>query len=165
MALIFKQDIDAAIIVMRQASKNLSKKWKSISKWWDLENLNKNFLLQYHISQEFYVGYYNDIPAVAAILQKSSEDKLWSLIWKGKDSAFYIHYLCVNPEFSWTWLVKKIINFTSELAKKHNITQIRVDTNAQEKKLCSIYEKNGFQLVQIIEEDYRKTALYEINFS
>jgi hypothetical protein len=36
-----------------------------------------------------------------------------------------------------------------------SISLLQVDTNANEKKLCKIYEELGFSLVRIVAEDYR----------
>lgn len=56
------QDIDKAIYVMRDASKRMQQDSIKISKWWDLKNLNKDFLSHYAKSEEFYVALVNNKP-------------------------------------------------------------------------------------------------------
>ena len=47
------QDMDQAILVLRNVSKWLKESGKNLSKWWKLENLNRDFLLQYAKPEEF----------------------------------------------------------------------------------------------------------------
>ena len=61
-------DIDKAILVLRDAGKWLKESGQHVSKWWDLENLNKEFLLKYAKPEEFYVLITNNKPAAAEIL-------------------------------------------------------------------------------------------------
>ncbi len=132
------------------------------SKWWQLSNLNKQFLFQYAKPDEFFVGLVDRKPAVAAILQIDQKAQDWQIIDQDKPKpALYIHWLCVHRHFSGKGLPQKMIDFAVRLAQKNNIKLLRVDTNAREKKLRKIYEGLGFKLVGIQQEDYRKTAFYQ----
>lgn len=156
------KDIDLAISVMRNAGKWLQESGKNPSKWWQLKNLNRKFLLQYAKPQEFYVVLVNKKPAAAAIVQPSQEAQDWKNIDKNNPQrALYIHWLCVHREFASMGLPKVIINFATELARKKNIGLLRADTNADELKLCKIYEDLGFHQVAVEQEDYRRTAFYQ----
>ena len=156
------QDVDKAIEVFRDAGEWMQISGKRISKWWDLKNLNKDFLLQYAKPEEFYVGLVENKPAVAAILQISQNGQDWESIDKGNPPrALFIHWLAVAHEFHGRNLSMEMVNFAANLAKKENCSVLRVDTNASEAKLRKIYESLGFVLVGEVKEDYRETAFYE----
>lgn len=143
------QDVEQAILVMRDAGRWLKESEKNPSKWWQLKNLKKKFLFQYAKPKEFYVVLVGGKPAAAAILQFSQK-------------VLYIDWLCVARRFAGQGLPKIIIDFAKKNASEKNIKSIQVDTNADETKLRKIYEDLGFKLVEIIQEDYRETAFYQI---
>jgi len=158
----FIQDVDKTIEVLRSAGKWLLDSGKKPSKWWQLDNLNKEFLFQYAKPEEFYVGLVDNRPAVAAILQQEQKAQNWQDVDRGKPQlAIYIHWLCVDRHFAGKSLTHDLINFAAELAEQKGISLLRADTNAAESKLRKIYEDMGFELVAIKREDYRDTALYQ----
>ena len=158
----FVKDVDKAIFVMRDAGKWLEETGRRPSKWWQLTNLNQEFLFQYARPDEFFVGLINGKPAVAAILQMSQTAQDWKFIDRKKSvQAMYIHWLCVHRDFARQNLPKTMVDFAASLATQHKINLLRVDTKAEEAKLRQIYEKLGFKLIDIIKEDYRKTAFYQ----
>lgn len=98
---VIKQNTEDAIWVMREAGKWLLDSGKHPSKWWQLENLTKEFLLQYASSEEFYVLYKDGEPAAAAILQLTQHSQDWESVDHGQSSpAFFIHWLCVDHTFA-----------------------------------------------------------------
>lgn len=162
MAVKVVQDIDKAIFVMQDAGKWLEETGKKPSKWWQLKNLNRKFLLQYAKPQEFYVALVDRKPAAAAVLQLSQNAQDWQSVDKGKpQKALYIHWLCVHRDFRGKNMSKVMVDFSEQLAKDKGAGLLRADTNAKETKLRKIYEDLGFRLVEIEQEDYRKTAFYQ----
>ena len=154
--------MDLAISVMRNAGKWLLESGKKPSKWWQLQNLNREFLLEYAKLEEFYVGTIRDKGAVAAILQFSQTSQDWQSIDKNNPKpALYIHWLCIDPKFAGMGLPKLMIDFAAQKAQSNNVNLLRADTNASEMKLRKIYEELGFDLVGIGQEDYRQTAFYQ----
>jgi GNAT superfamily N-acetyltransferase len=154
--------MQSAIQVMRSAAKWLVDTGKKPSKWWQLKNLNSDFLLQYAKPEEFYVALLNEKPVTAAVLQINQNSQDWSSIDKNKPKpALYIHWLCVDNQFSGKGLSKAMIDFAEKKAKRNNLKILRVDTNAEEMKLRAVYERLGFSLVGVEKEDYRDTAFYE----
>jgi len=159
---VIKQNLDDAIAVMRKAGKWLLDSGKNPSRWWQLENLNRDFLLQYAAKEEFYVLYKDDVPAAAAILQLTQNSQDWESVDHGQSHpAFFIHWLCVDHAFSGQGLSQKLVDYAAQKAKENNISLLRVDTNASETKLRELYEKLGFKLVGIANEGYRQTAFYQ----
>ena len=156
------QNMDKAISIMRSASKWMKESGLHVSKWWSLENLNKDFLLQYAKPEEFYVILVDSKPAAAAILQPSQNAQNWKNVDKNKAKhAMYIHWLCVSKEFRGKKIPKFMIDFAAKLAKENGIKLLLADTNAEKIKLMKIYKNLGFNLVAKLQEDYRKTAFYE----
>lgn len=160
------QDMNLAISVMRSVGKWLEESGKIPSKWWKLENLNPKFLLKYAKPQEFFVALVDKKPAAAAILQFTQNSQDWQSIDKDKtQKALYIYWLCVDREFAGRNLPKVMIDFAEKKAKENHVNLLRVDTNAEEMKLRKIYEKLGFNLVAVEQEDYRQTAFYQKRIS
>lgn len=158
----FVNDIDEAISVMHEASKWMSNNKIPVSKWWKLENLNKEFLLKYAKPEEFYVGMIGEAPAVAAIFQCSQEAQDWGTIDKDSPKpALYVHWLAVSPNYKGKGLTAKMVEFATELAKEKGVNFLRADTDASSTKLRKVYEKLGFKLVGTEKEDYRETAFYQ----
>lgn len=157
------QDVDLAILVMRDAGKWLAKSGKNPSKWWQLQNLNRKFLLQYAKPEEFYVVLIDNKPAAAAILQINQQGQDWQIVDKGSPrSALYIHWLCVTRQFAGKNLPGVMVDFAKKLAKEKDISLLRADTNAAESKLRRVYEDLGFKLLTTLKEDYRTTAFYQM---
>lgn len=158
----FIQNMDQAIGVMRDAGKWLSESGKNPSKWWKLENLNRTFLLQHAKVDEFYVGLVGGVPAVAGVLLFLENDQDWkSIDHDHPKRALYIHWLCVDRQFAGRNLPKVMVDFAARLAKKNDTDLLRLDANADKKKLQNIYEDLGFRLVGTKQENYRKRAFYQ----
>ena len=163
-SIIIEQNVDKAILVMRNAGKWLLNSGKNPSKWWLLENLKKEFLFQYAEPSEFYVILVGGTPAAAAILQIVQRAQDWKDI--GDDSsrsALYIHWLCVHRDFAGQGFPRIMVNYASNMARANGVAFLRADTNAGEMKLRRIYESLGFNLVSTKKEDYRKTAFYQLS--
>lgn len=157
------QDTDKAISVLHDVGQWMEDSGMNPSKWWKPENLNKEVLLKYAKPEEFYVGLVDGEPAAAEILQTSQDAQDWQEIDKGKSvKALYVHWLCVDRKFAGQGLPGKMIDFAKDFAREKGVNLIRVDTNADEKKLRKIYEDLGFKLVAEIKEDYRTTAFYQM---
>lgn len=156
------QDMDRAIRVMRIAGKWLSDSGKNPSKWWRLGNLNREFLLRHAKPEEFYVGLVGGVPAVAAVLMLLENNQDWkSIDHDHPQKALYIHWLCVDRQFAGRDLPKVMIGFAARLAKKNGAGLLRLDANADKKKLQDIYEDLGFRLVGTKQEDSRKSGFYQ----
>jgi len=109
-----KQDMNKAISVMYKAGKWLQDTGKNPSKWWQPENLNKDFLLNYAKPEEFFVAIINNKPAAVAILQLDQKAQDWFNVDKGKlIKALYIHWLCVDHIFAGKGMPKLFIDFAN----------------------------------------------------
>lgn len=156
------QDVDRAIIVMHDAATWLSDSRKNPSKWWQPENMNRTFLLQHAEPDEFFVALVDGVPAASVILQESERNQSWKSVDKDTpQTALYIHWLCVARKFSGLGLPKVMIDVADEEAGKRKLPYLRLDTNAKEINLRNIYERLGFQVMGVDEEEGGKTAFYQ----
>ncbi|MEK9143018.1 MAG: GNAT family N-acetyltransferase [Patescibacteria group bacterium] len=156
------QDMDQAIGVMQSAGKWMKESGKNPSKWWQLENLNQDFLLRHVKENEFYVGFVGGVPAVAAVFILLEDNPDWKSVDKDYPKrALYIHWLCVDRQFAGQGLPKVMVDFSQRLAKKNGISMLRLDANADKKKLQDIYEDLGFRLLGTKQEDSRTSAFYQ----
>jgi ribosomal protein S18 acetylase RimI-like enzyme len=156
------QDTDASITVIRHVAEWLQKTGLETDGWWDPANMNLDFLGQYAKPDEFYVAIVDGEPAAAAIIQQEQTAQDWSSVDEGSTPpAMYLHWLAVEREHSGEGLPKVLIDHAEELARQKGLPVIRLDTNADEPKLCKIYEELGFKRVNVISEAGHNTALYE----
>jgi len=156
------QDIDKAILVMRSAGKWLLESGKNPSKWWQLQNLNREFLLQHAEPDEFYVVLIDNKPAAAAILQNSERNQSWKSIDKQHPQlALYIHWLCVNRKYAGKNLPQILVDFACTQAKNKGLKLLRLDASADEEKLINVYKKLGFHLMGTEQEDNWTTAFFQ----
>lgn len=58
-----------------------------------------------------------------------------------------------------------MVDFAVSLAKKNSAALLRLDANADKKKLQDIYESLGFTLVGTKEEDFYRSAFYQKTLS
>lgn len=162
MSITFVQDMDVAIRVMRNAGKWMAQSGKNPSKWWLLKNLNRKFLIRHAKENEFYVGLVDGEPAVAAVLMILDSNDDWkSIDGDQPKKALYIHWLCVARRFAGRGLPNIMVDFATRLAKNNGVGLLRLDANAEKKKLQAMYDNLGFKLIGTKQESYRKTAFYQ----
>jgi ribosomal protein S18 acetylase RimI-like enzyme len=155
-------DVDTAIEIMREASRWLINNGKTPSKWWDSQNLNKEFLFQYAKPQEFFTLTMDNRPIAAVVLQIDQNAQDWIAIDGQKEvPAMYIHWLCVRREFAGRDIPRKVVESAAVIALRDGIGILRADTDADEANLCAVYESIGFELIGRAEEGYRRTAFYQ----
>lgn len=156
------QDVDTAIKIMHSVGMWMEKSGLNPSKWWKPENMNHEFMLQHTEPEEFFVALVDGKPAAAMVLQETERNQSWkSVDGDTPKKALYVHWLCVHRDFAGQSLPIKMIDYANNQAKKRGFNRLRLDTNADEKKLCKIYEDLGFTLKGIEEENESKTAFFE----
>ncbi len=69
--------------------------------------------------------------------------------------------MTVERKFAGSGLVSLLIDKGVQLAEQTGASVIRLDVDAAEPKLCSLYESFGFRQVRVVNEDEHITALYE----
>src|SRR5690606_7005231 len=84
------------------------------------------------------------------------------LYWgKQKEKAKYIHSLVVTDRYNGKGIGTKIIQKIEDNAKKDSCSYLRLDADAKNPKLCSYYEKLGFEKVGNKELPLSTYNLYE----
>ncbi|MBZ9778527.1 GNAT family N-acetyltransferase [Psychroflexus sp. CAK8W] len=63
------------------------------------------------------------------------------------EKAKYVHSLVVKEEFNGQGLGKEILQQIAQQAKAEDCKYLRLDADSKNPKLCSYYEKQGFQKV------------------
>ena len=156
------QDTDLAISVMHGVATWMESQGMNLSKWWQPQNMNRKFLLQHTEPDEYYVVLANGKLAASVILQDSERNQSWkSVDGDNPQKALYVHWLCVSRGFAGQGYTGEMIGFAQKEARKRGLTLLRLDTNANEEKLCKLYEGLGFQLVGTDQETDHKTAFYQ----
>lgn len=148
-----KGQINDAILIMKEAAQWLIDINEPL---WEIDDFDKKKITNGLTEENFVVGYINDGPAAAMILQW--EDKFfWPNI--NKNQSGFIHKLSVKRKFAGQDLAKKLINYAEKECKNKNINYLRLDCAGDRPKLCSFYEKNGFYKV-----DRRMVGIYDVAF-
>jgi ribosomal protein S18 acetylase RimI-like enzyme len=134
-------DTESALKIMREAASWLIKKGEPM---WELKDLTAEKILDGITANEVYVGYIENKPVTAMILQW--HDKIfWPDIPKNKSG--FIHKLCVSREFAGKGYAKAMLQFAENECKKREIHFLRLDCAGNREKLCKIYEDNSFKQI------------------
>jgi GNAT superfamily N-acetyltransferase len=158
------QDMDKAIEVMFNVGNWMENSGLETGEWWKPENMNREFLLKHTEPNEYFVITIDDKPAASMVLQETERNQSWKPIdGETPQKALYIHWVCVNRDFAGKGLSKKLIDFAKNEAQKRGFSRLRLDTIAEEKKLCAVYEKIGFVLMGSEKEGEHLTAFYQLD--
>lgn len=131
---------------------------RKIKQWDNHEVLWENLSKEYKIEQFYLVEIKGDI--VASFIIVDFDPTYW-LNDKAKQ-ALYIHKLMVDDCVKKQGVSDAILTFFKEEGRRRGYPVVKLDVRAHKEKLRSFYERNGFQLVEIV--DLQKgylTALYE----
>ena len=159
-------DPQKSIEVMHNVGTWMQKNGLNPSKWWQPENMNQEFLFKHAEPEEFYCLLENQNPAGSVILQESERNQSWQPI-DGEDTkkALYVHWLCVHRDFAGHGIPQQLIDFAKTQAQERGFPRLRLDTDANEEKLCGLYEGMGFKLAGTENEGDHTTAFYEMNLN
>lgn len=156
------QDATQAIAVMHNTSKWMQQKGMHLSEWWQPQNMNPHFLFQHTEPNEFYAILAHSRPAASVVLQESERNQSWKHVdGDSPQKALYMHWLCVSEEFTGQGFSQMMVEFAAKEAKKRGFKLLRLDTDANEPKLRSLYESLGFHLMGIQQEGGHNTAFYQ----
>jgi len=156
------QNADKAIAVMQNVSMWMQGEGMHLSEWWQPQNMNPDFLFHHVEPNEFYTAIVDGKPVASVVLQDSERNQSWkSIDGVNPQRALYVHWLCVARDFSGKGFSKVMVEFAAEEAKKRGFKLLRLDTDANEPKLCELYESLGFQLMGTEQEGDHKTAFYQ----
>jgi ribosomal protein S18 acetylase RimI-like enzyme len=94
----------------------------------------------------------SDAAPIGCITISSEKDIEYNDVdWLTKDDChYYIHRLAIDPEFQKLGYAKKLMDFAEALAKKNNITSIRLDTFSKNQRNQKFYEARGYKRVGTI---------------
>jgi GNAT superfamily N-acetyltransferase len=133
-------NVPMALAIIREAAAWLIERGRPL---WRLEDLTEENILAGILPEQVHVGWVNDEPAAAMILQWQD-----ALFWPqaGPDSAF-IHKLSVRRSFAGQCIAFQMLDWARQQAIRQGKTYLRLDCAADRPILCSFYEKYGFHQV------------------
>ncbi len=160
----FRVNAAAALEVIRNAGEWLWANELTTSMWWHPDSLTVDGLADHASAEQMYAGFVDETPAVAAILQTQDSFGDWVAVDNaGPTQALYVHWLSVSRLFANKGLSDEMLGFAVELAQRSQLQCVRLDTNANNQKLCAIYERNGFDLIRVMPGDRVPVALYQLD--
>lgn len=83
------QDMDMALVVMKNVGIWLEENGKNPSKWWKPENMNRSFMLRHAQPQEFFAALVDNKSAAAMILQDNQRNQSWKSVDREKLMKIY----------------------------------------------------------------------------
>jgi len=156
------QNMNRAMEIMHNVGAWMEKSGLNPSKWWKSRNMNRKFMLKHTEPEEYYVAMVDDKPVASMVLQETERNQSWkSVDGNSPKKALYVHWLCVHRNFAGQGFPIRMIDYATKVAKKRGFNRLRLDTNADEKKLCKIYKDLGFSLVGSEVERKHTTAFFE----
>ena len=136
-----KGDVDESISIMREAAQWLVDTGNPL---WSLNELNRQGLR--NSSEEFIVMYDEEHHGIATLLLCFHDPFLWPDVPAG--TSGFIHKLAIRRRFAGQALTKHLIEFAVGVCREKGISHIRLDCDANRKRLCAFYELIGFSLLQ-----------------
>jgi len=125
---------------------------------WELADVAWETLSQtYNITDFFVMEKAQELLAAACFVD--IDTLYWPMLKKGE--SYYLHKLCVDPDHAKQGYSTEMIAFFKQRGKSLGYPDVRLDVRAHKRKLRTMYEAQGFQLVCVtsIFKEY-KTALY-----
>lgn len=130
-------------------------------KQWEEDEITWAAMSQDYDISDFYIVYQKD-EAVGCFCVVDYDPTYW-LNDKPKQ-ALYIHKVMVLNKASASGVSDYILDVFKELGKARGMECVKLDVRAHKEKLRSYYERNGFELVEIVDLKHGYlTALYRFN--
>ena len=130
-------------------------------KQWEDEEISWEAMSQDYDISDFYIVYC-DKEAVGCFSVVDYDPTYW--INDKPKEALYIHKVMVLNKAKGSGASDYILDVFKELGKKRGMPCVKLDVREHKEKLRSYYERNGFELVEIV--DLQKgylTALYKFD--
>jgi len=151
-------ELEIALAMLKEAAKKLQT--NNINQWeyWLNPPQEKiNWIEEGFHNNEFYFITQSD--TILGMFRLLDEDHLY---WGVQDEkAKYIHSLVIKEAFTGHQLGKRVIEKLGQLAIQENTFLLRLDCNAENHKLCTYYEKQGFTKVREKQMPLSLNNLYE----
>jgi ribosomal protein S18 acetylase RimI-like enzyme len=135
-----KVDLNIIIDLFEQAMKLQGKNGYKVWEYIDKEGLERDIEkgLQYKILSG------HDLLCIFSV--QYNDPYIWRE--RDKNDAVYLHRIVVNPKFKGQKQFEKVLNWAKDFAKANNLTYIRMDTWADNRKIIEYYQSFGFNIVE-----------------
>ncbi|MDP4098656.1 GNAT family N-acetyltransferase [Paenibacillus sp. P96] len=127
-------------------------------KQWDRSLFTEQLISEYFANRKVYIAYLNDEPAGMFTLQEDD-----SAYWKDRnDSSFgYLHRLTVRRCYSGAGIGERLLRAAENIASDAGKKGLRLDCRADNPKLNTVYQKQGFRFMGISDMGEYHVNLYE----
>lgn len=130
-----------------------------ITNQWSKQSVSWDTLKTKSQPDNYYFVYHNE--DIAGMFCVVDEDKLY---WPEDEAktALYIHKISVLHPYRGKGVSKYILDAFKQMGRNIGVKSVKLDVRAHSHKLCSLYERNGFELLRIEDlKDGDQSALYE----
>lgn len=126
--------------------------------WLDPTEERLNWMQEGLNNEQFYFLYTVKKDLIGMYRLMYNDELYWG---KTEDKAAYIHSLVVKNDFKGQGIGAKVLNIIEEELKDKKIDFFRLDCNGENTRLCSYYEREGFEKVGEIKMPHSLNFLYE----
>ena len=133
--------VQDALVVIREVAQDLEKRKIPL---WDSRSMTAETLFG-DLSKESIVTGYIGTKCITAMILTTEDRIFWPNIPKGESG--FIHKLCVLPNYQGKDISQLMIKYAENWLTEQGINFLHLDCDANRLKLCSLYERSGFQKV------------------
>lgn len=158
-----KDEFSIALGLYQQASRRLQQKKLSQWEYWSDPPEEKLSWVREGIVDGEFIFVCNQLNDLIGMFRLMEKDTLY---WgkRGSDKGFrYIHSLVISDSYCGNGLGKKIMAHIISDLKAKNLSALRLDCEASNKKLCAYYEAFGFIKKGEKTTPYSHNNLYELS--
>ena len=134
-------DTEVAIDIMREVAKWLMDAGKPM---WRLETVTREKIT--NPAEEFHV-LYADGESAATMLLSFHDPFFWPEVPAG--ASGFVHKLAVRRRFAGQGLGEAMLARAAALCREKGVPMLRLDTDPHRPGLCALYERVGFQRVDV----------------
>jgi ribosomal protein S18 acetylase RimI-like enzyme len=103
------------------------------------EDINEENLYTY-VDENIIKGFF--------VLNEYQDKEYAELDWQYKAGKhLVIHRLCVSPKYKGKGIATSLIEYADEYGRRNKYSAIRLDTFIDNKRACSLYDKEGYSVV------------------
>lgn len=113
---------------------------------WNPEQVTWECFKELYTIDDYYAGFLDETIVCGCFIVDID-----TLYWPSqpKGAALYLHKIVVHPDYAGHGYADKLITFFKEKGQEEGYPEVRIDVREKKTKLREMYERNGFQLVNI----------------
>lgn len=152
-----KGDVNESIEIMREAAQWLIDMENPL---WSIDEITRE---QLHSPPDAFLVMYDEAHnSIATLLLSFQDPFFWPHVPAG--TSGFIHKVAIRRQFAGKARTKLLIDFAADICREKGISCIRLDCDANRKRLCAFYSSAGFTLVGHRQYQTTKYSVQDVAF-